>query len=307
MKKLSLILGSGMLTVMLGIAPLSALANDNNSDKGSMVIRPHVAVSQSVQVNNNGAVTLRGTVGGVSSASLVVKSWGGDWTVSVGSATKIVSRSSTAIALADIKVGDFVAVHGTMKTNAGLSIDAKQVKDQFVPDRSATLRGTITSIGVSTLTVKSGDTTWTVNVTPTTKLSSKFAIATTLGAMKVGDAVVVTGTVSAGATTTMSATEVKDLSLPLNAVVRTGTIANVAGNIFTLLGKKNQQDIKVTTDANTAVTVNGKSGTNADIKNDSRATVQGVLNADTSVLSAVKVMIGNFKSHDDKDKNNGRR
>lgn len=312
-KQLKSYLGAGaMVMSLLVLMPFSAFASNGKEKDHSVTIRPQVEVSQSVDVNNKGAVTLRGTVVSVAAGSMVVKSWGGDWTVLVGADAKINSRANGTIALADIKIGDFVMVHGAMKPNAGLSIQARQVKDHFIPDRSVVLRGTIASIGSNTLTVKSNDTIWTVNTGTTTKFTSKFEVATTLAAMKVGDNVMVKGAVASGAVTTIVASEVKDLSLPLNAVSRVGTIANVVGNAFTLVTKqRNGQDVKVTTDSATAVTVNGKTATSADIKNESRATIQGVLNTDTGVLSAVKVMINDIKGKiridDDRNDDKGRR
>ncbi len=304
---------SALVLSLVAVMPFAALAHNNSNDEDnrgndrnhdSVAIRPQVDVRQTVQINPNGDVTLKGAVGSVGSTSLVVKSWGGDWTVNVASGAKLNSRANAVIALTDIKAGDVVMVHGVMKAGAGLSIDARQVKDQFIPDRSVAVRGTIASIGANTLTVKSGDATWTVNTTSATKFTSKFDIATTLAAMKVGDDVTVKGAVVAGSTTTVNATDVKDASLPLNAVSRVGTITSMVGNAFTLATKqRNGQDVKVTTDSSTMYVVNGKAGTSADLKNDSKVTVQGVLNTDTGVLSAVKVMINDVKIHwDNSDK-----
>lgn len=302
---------SAFMLSLLMLAPFSAFAsNGQEKARHSVSIRPQVDVSQSVNVSPKGEVTVRGTVTTVGTSNLVLKSWGGDWTVTVGATTKLNSRANGSIALADIKVGDVVMVHGSMKAGAGLSVEARQIKDQFIPDRAVAARGTIASIGANTLTVKSNETTWTVNTTASTKFTSKFEVSTTLAVMKVGDEVMVKGVMATGATNTINASEVKDMSLPLNAVARTGTIGSVLNNAFTLLGKGDKQNVKVTTDTTTAITVNGKAGTLADVKNDAKATVQGILNTDTGILSAVKVMVNEVKTKieiEKKDDNRGRR
>lgn len=209
---------SAMVLSLIAMMPFSAFASNGQGNEGrdhSVSIRPQVDVSQTVQINPNGNVTLRGTVASVGGASIVMKSWGGDWTVNVGAGVKLNSRANGVIALTDIKVGDVVMVQGAMKTGAGLTVDARQIKDQFIPDRSVLIRGTIASVGTNVLTVKSGEVTWTVNTTDATKFTSKFVAATTLAAMKVGDEVTASGVLAAGATTTFIATEVKDTSLNL--------------------------------------------------------------------------------------------
>lgn len=210
--------GAGaMILSLVAMMPFSALASNGqgkNRDH-SVSIRPQIDVRETVQVNPNGEVTLRGAVKSVGTASLMVKSWGGDWTINIGTGVKLISRANAVLVLADMKVGDIVTVHGSMKPNAGLTVDARQIKDQFIPDRAVVVRGTIASIDANTLTVKSGDTTWTAATAATTKFVAKFGGVTTLTAMKVGDEVMVKGVLAAGSATAIQATEIKDISLVL--------------------------------------------------------------------------------------------
>lgn len=210
-------LGAGaMVLSLVATMPLSALANNKEGgERGFETMRSQSEIGQTVQVGPKGEVTLRGTVGTVGATSITVKSWGGDWAVNVGTGVKLNSRANDVIALADIKAGDVVMVQGDMKAGAGLTVDARQIKDHRISDSVARVRGTIASIGANTLTVKNGDVTWTVNTAATTKFAAKFEGATTLAAMKVGDEVMAKGVLVTGSTTTLNATEVKDVSLQL--------------------------------------------------------------------------------------------
>lgn len=302
-------IGVGALVLsMVAISPVAAFAsNGKNMGKHSVFVRPEINVSQTVDIGPKGNVVLRGSVGSVGTNSVVVKSWGGDWTVSVGTDTKFSSRENAVVKLSDIKVGDVVMVHGAMKPNAGLTVEARQIKDLFIPDRTAVIRGAIAAVSGSSLTVKSGDVSWTVNTTAATKITSKFDIATTLASMKAGDEVMVKGVVVAGSVNTVDASEVKNVSLPLNAASRSGVVSALTGNTFTLVHKANKLETKVVTDAATVVWMQGKTVSMADVKNESKVTVYGAMNADTNVLTATKIMINDGFGKREKDDDKGGR
>ena len=79
-----------------------------------------------LQVNGRGKVLIRGTVESVSNNSLSISSWGGTWTINVGSSTDVVPSGVT---LANINQGDFVGVEGSVDSSADLTITATLVRD----------------------------------------------------------------------------------------------------------------------------------------------------------------------------------
>lgn len=78
-----------------------------------------------VNINPNGNALLRGAIESVSADSLVIKSWGGNWTVKVTSATKINSKNG---ALSDLKAGDFAGVLGSVVQDGSFTISAEIVR-----------------------------------------------------------------------------------------------------------------------------------------------------------------------------------
>ncbi|HVB19851.1 MAG TPA: hypothetical protein VNF51_01005 [Candidatus Paceibacterota bacterium] len=79
-----------------------------------------------LQAGPGGNILLRGTVDSVSSDSVMVKSWGGDWTVNVPTTAKVLPQG---IALSDFQTGDFVGVQGTVDQTSAWTIDAKLIRD----------------------------------------------------------------------------------------------------------------------------------------------------------------------------------
>ena len=79
-----------------------------------------------LQVNKNGNVLLRGTVSSVSSSSVTVKSWGGDWIINVSSSAKVLPQGA---AVSSFQTGDFVGVQGTVDSSASWTINATLIRD----------------------------------------------------------------------------------------------------------------------------------------------------------------------------------
>lgn len=78
-----------------------------------------------VSVNQNGNALLRGTIESVGTDSLVIKSWGGNWTVKVTSATEIISNNRV---LSDFKVGDVAGISGSVVQDGSFAITAGVVR-----------------------------------------------------------------------------------------------------------------------------------------------------------------------------------
>ncbi len=81
-----------------------------------------------LEIGPAGKVLMRGTVSAVTTNSLTVKSWGGDWVVNVSSSTALMPLKD----MAQFVVGDFVGVQGTVSTSAAWTIDATLVRNWTV-------------------------------------------------------------------------------------------------------------------------------------------------------------------------------
>ncbi len=192
---------------------------------------------QVVEISAKGNVLLRGTVSTVGAGSITVKSWGGDWTITVGANTEVMPHESAKNDVSDIHVGDFVGVLGTVDTNSSWTVNAKLVKDwtsrkAIHTETKANLQsvratekaghssgigkifeGTASNVTSSsfTLTAKNG-TAYTVNVTADTKtIDRAFHSIGGLSVIQEKDHIRVFGTATSG---TITSQIVRDTSLP---------------------------------------------------------------------------------------------
>ena len=85
-----------------------------------------------LQIEPKGNALLRGTINSVASNSLVVKSWGGNWTVNFSSSTKLMPND-----IAQFKVGDFIGVQGTVNQASSWTIDATLMRDRVTGDKNS--------------------------------------------------------------------------------------------------------------------------------------------------------------------------
>ena len=100
---------------------INANANSNEMAKSSQAM--------TLQVGSSGRVMLRGTIDSVGANSLMVKSWGGSWTVNVIGATQILPANGNH-SITSFKAGDFVGIQGTVSQSASWTIDATLVRDR---------------------------------------------------------------------------------------------------------------------------------------------------------------------------------
>src|SRR5438094_410119 len=76
----------------------AAFAEDN-SGKNNNAANP----GMSVNINPSGKASLRGIMDSVGTSSISVKSWGGLWTINIGSNTKLVRRFGGASNLSEFQ------------------------------------------------------------------------------------------------------------------------------------------------------------------------------------------------------------
>src|SRR5690242_1281218 len=123
---------AGLMVLVLGFGAVVALADNKNSatpTTSNASVNANANFSNKapmvININPKGNVMLRGTVTSVGTDSLVVKSWGGTWTVKVSATTKIKTKNKL---FSDIKEGDFVGVEGNISEDGNFVINARNLK-----------------------------------------------------------------------------------------------------------------------------------------------------------------------------------
>lgn len=104
-----------------------AAANTTSTASGTQnaILR---SLRMKVEISASGQAQISGTVSAVSSNSLLVKSWGGVWNVTMSTSTVIAGQGGRATS-SEIRVGDYVQIHGKVSETAQLTIAAKVIKD----------------------------------------------------------------------------------------------------------------------------------------------------------------------------------
>lgn len=114
--------GIGVAVVALAIASAIALVASAQSPNASTNA---VSGPIMISINPNGKVLLRGTIESVGATTVVVKSWGGSWTIKIAPTSTIVSTNRS---VSDFKVGNIVGVSGTMAQDGSFAIDASLLR-----------------------------------------------------------------------------------------------------------------------------------------------------------------------------------
>ena len=223
-KKIALTLGALGFLAMTGVA-FAQTASTTTSG----AVSPTVISSQQMvlQVSPAGKVLLRGTIDSVSTTSITVKSWGGDWTVNVPASAEMMPKDAT---LSSFKQGDFIGVQGIVNTSANWTVDATLVRDwtarqalneqiqanvqsvhQMMSDAPRTIQGSLSNLsGQSfTLTTSKG-TVYSVSLGSGVKLLAQNWTTLDFGKVQNNDTVRVYGTVSSS---TISASIFRDVSV----------------------------------------------------------------------------------------------
>lgn len=230
------ILISGFIVAVLsaGAIILTTIAQTTSTSTPAVTSAVKGLPAMVLEVNQHGKVLLRGTLVFVSSSSnsLTVKSWGGDWTISVSSSTEILPNGD----ITKFQTGDFVGVQGVVNKDALWSINATVVRDWNAVQAINTERkenkkeaeeimktslpknwqGIASNVNTSnnslTLTVDN-NIAYTVNLISGVKLYSGNWLTIMFSDVKNGDTVRVWGPSSSS---TITASVLRDISLPVN-------------------------------------------------------------------------------------------
>lgn len=227
-------------TMLMGFSSL-VLAENMMSNAESMKIGEgkemavRAGTEMILQVNHRGKVLMRGTIESVGTGSIVVKSWGGSWTVNIGPDARLLPGTD----ISKFKAGDFVGVQGQVSETATFTIDAaivrnwtvkkaevenkvmerkerhnnqEEIRDVIKNESPKNWQGTASNINVSgnSLTLTIEGVAYTVNVVAGAKIVSQSFLTIGLADIKDGHIVRVWGPVSS---TTISAYVVRDVSI----------------------------------------------------------------------------------------------
>ena len=165
------LIAAGVLVLALA-SFAGAETSSSTANSASNVHRMALTVSAS------GKVMLRGTLQSVGTNSIVVTSWGGSWTVNIGSDAKLVRRFGGASSLSEFQAGDDIQVNGAISRAAAWTVDAKIVKDNSIQARNADFTGTISGLNGSAFTLttpRRGDIKVTVNADAKITVNGKAA------------------------------------------------------------------------------------------------------------------------------------
>jgi hypothetical protein len=209
------------------IAPLAAMAKDNNKGSNGESENRSVSVTVSakpqvdVSIGSQGRVVVHGaTVTGVSSSTVTATTnWGGTtitWSVNTSNA-QITYKGGRDAQAGVIAAGDAINFEGTFAPTGSFAVNAKTVRDlskEKAVMEKHTFSGTVTSAPASTTPTSfgftSGGSTYTVKVQSGISVLGKNWLALPIGSFVVGDAVNVYGAVQASSTNTIDASVVRN-------------------------------------------------------------------------------------------------
>lgn len=214
------IYGGLAATLLVGVASL-ALAEDDNFNKAMM--GKHEGPDMKVEIGPQGRTLLRGTIKTVSTGSLTVTSWGGDWMVNISSSANVMPSDMT-----QFKVGDFVGVQGMINKTSVWTVDAMLVRDWTLKQAEQTNKqeikdlmqsvsprnwqGTASNVNASSnsLTLTIDGTAYSVALATNAKIVNEKFATVAFSAIQNGDTARVWATLSG---TTLTAYVVRDISL----------------------------------------------------------------------------------------------
>lgn len=183
-----------------------------------------------LQINKNGKILLRGTVASVTNGTMTVQSWGGTWTIDVGSSAEILPAAAGSD-ITQFKTGDFVGVEGTVVEGSLWTVNATIVRDwtyrnavnaqekqnaqkarQIKSDsRPRDYVGIASNVSGTSFTLTVNGTAYTVNAASGAEVVNRVWVAMPLSGIQANDNVRVWGVNANG---TITAEIVRDASIP---------------------------------------------------------------------------------------------
>jgi len=118
MKKDIIYIFSVLILLAVGFVGIKVFAQTSlNNETRPMIIN----------INPSGEALVRGIIIGTSTAnSIIIKSWGVNWTIEVSTTTELITPNKS---IADLQDGDFVGISGKINSAGGFEIDAKVIRE----------------------------------------------------------------------------------------------------------------------------------------------------------------------------------
>ncbi len=196
------VLGTMLIAgLALAVAPATpAHAEDNGNNNKERENTAHaVGSTLEVHIFDDGSVLVRGAKVTSVSGSVIyaTTAWGSasmPWTVNTDGATEINRRFGGRSSVSEVSVGDYLSFRGNLvMTSAGLTVQAKIIKDWSVQRKNGSFIGKVSSVGTGTFVLASDEHGQaTVSVTSTTVITKGDAAAT-FADIHVGDKVMAGG------------------------------------------------------------------------------------------------------------------
>lgn len=232
MKKL--IIGVGAVATAAVLA--TALVASAQTSSSTAPVAGQAEQQMLLQVNKSGKVLLRGTIDSVSNGVITVKSWGGDWTVNVGSSAEVLP-SAVGNDITQFKTGDMIGVQGMVSQSASWTVDASVVRDwtyrtavtaeqkQNIQSAKETRQsekprnysGTVSNVSGDSFTLTVGGTSDTVSVASGAEVVNRKWATIPITSIQNNDTVHVWGVNASG---TITAKIVRDVTLPATSTTQ---------------------------------------------------------------------------------------
>mgnify|MGYP001609081783 CR=1 FL=1 len=212
------------------ILAITLIASANNSSTIATNNNTRTTNPMVIEIGPRGGTLLRGTVISNASGSLVVKSWGGNWTINIGSSTKILPNKD----IANFAKDDFVGIQGKISDSSPWTINATLIRNWSYKEelaktkkenkevvkelmKNATPRnyeGKVTTITGSGFTLTEKNVAFSVSIVSGAKIFNKNYLPILISDIQSGDTLRVWGT---NVSSTISAQIVRDISIPRTA------------------------------------------------------------------------------------------
>ena len=173
---------------------------------------------------------------------------------------------------------------------AQINSDLKHSEEKLVKRwLQQTLRGTLTAINTTNLTLKVGDVNFTIDASSAT-FTRRFGGAMTAADLQVNDKLIVQGTWQDGGV--LKATKIQDLSLQARNGNFSGTVTSVDATAKSFVLTTNKRGTQtIFWDANTRITKNGATATSTDIMVGNAVRVDGAWNRTNENVTATKIAV----------------
>lgn len=204
---------SGIIAVSAFVASIAAAQTAGQVATNATAL----AAKMTVQINASGKTTLDGSIASVTANAITVNSWGGVWTINIGSDTKLIRRFGGNSTTSEFAIGDAVSVSGMASKDAPWTINAKNVKNMSIQARNASFSGTVSNLSGNTFSLATKErktVSVTVNADAKIRVGDK---ATTTAALANGATVSISGVWNRAQSTVMAA-KVTIIRMPKGAV-----------------------------------------------------------------------------------------